>query len=67
MVQYANKNARNNDSAKAEDYVSFCLFIFIFFKIIFFDVAIAVQKLTLKTRLALHSEVRLPQPPVFWD
>jgi hypothetical protein len=45
----------------------FILFIFGFFETGFFCIVLAVLELTLKTRLALNSEIRLPLPPKCWD
>jgi hypothetical protein len=48
-------------------------FLFLFFSFFFFVetgflcVALAVLELTLQTRLALNSEIRLPLPPKCWD
>jgi hypothetical protein len=42
------------------------LFCFVF-EAGFLCVALAVLELTLKTRLALNSEIRLPLPPKCWD
>ncbi len=43
--------------------LSFSFFLF-FFKTGFLCVALTVLELTLQTRLALNSEIRLPLPPV---
>jgi hypothetical protein len=53
-------------------FIVFLLFFFFFFFFWFFEtgflcVALAVLELTLKTRLASKSEIRLPLPPKCWD
>jgi hypothetical protein len=45
----------------------FVLFCFCFFETGFLCVALAVLELTLETRLASNSEIRLPRPPKCWD
>jgi hypothetical protein len=42
-------------------------FFFFFFETGFLCIALAVLELTLKTRLASNSEIRLPLPPECWD
>jgi hypothetical protein len=53
-----------------QNILAFCFFFFLFF--FFFEtgflcIALAVLELTLKTRLALNSEICLPLPPKCWD
>ena len=43
-----------------------CLFVCLF-ETGFLCIALAVLELTLQTRLALNSEIRLPLPPECWD
>jgi hypothetical protein len=46
----------------------FCFLDFlVFFETGFLCIALAVLELTLKTRLASNSEIRLPLPPECWD
>jgi hypothetical protein len=47
-------------------FVSFC-FVFLFLETGFLCIALAVLELTLLTRLALNSEIRLPLPSKCWD
>jgi hypothetical protein len=49
-----------------------CFTLFIYSVCLFFEtgllcIALAVLELTLKTRLASNSEIRLPLPPGCWD
>jgi hypothetical protein len=52
--------------ARAVGTLSF-FFFFFFSKTGFLCVALAVLELTLQTRLASNSEIRLPLPPECWD
>jgi hypothetical protein len=45
----------------------FCFFVFCFFKTGFLCIALAVLELSLQTRLASNSEIRLPLPSKCWD
>ena len=45
----------------------FFVFVFFFFETGFLCIALAVLELTLLTRLASNSEIRLPLPPKCWD
>jgi hypothetical protein len=45
----------------------FVLFLFLFFETGFLCIALAVLELTLYTRLASNSGIRLPLPPECWD
>jgi hypothetical protein len=45
----------------------FFLFLFLFFETGFLCIALAELELTLQTRLASNSEIRLPLPPQCWD
>jgi hypothetical protein len=48
------------------DIMFVCLF-YCFFETGFLCVVLAVLELTLETRLASNSEIRLPLPPKCWD
>ena len=45
----------------------FCFGLVWFFETVFLCVALAVLELTLLTRLASNSEIRLPLPPECWE
>jgi hypothetical protein len=67
LTGHSRYRAKSANAHFIQGFSFFFFFFFWFFETGFLCIALAVLELTLQTRLASNSEIRLPLPPKCWD